>query len=207
MRSLLFIITVVLAPLAQAGAIDQLKSFVADTHSARAAFAQSVTGKSGRKPQISSGQMMFSRPGKFRWVYDKPYAQLLVGDGKKLWVYDPDLKQVSVTALGQALGSSPAALLAGQAGENGAIEKNFVLAEAGSKDGIDWVEARPKAVDSSFERMRIGFVGAELRAMEIIDNFGQTTQIRFSAFERNPALSPDLFRFVPPKGADVIGEK
>lgn len=206
MRTLLFFAAITLAPFAHADAIDRLKAFIADTHAARASFSQSVTGKSGRKPQLSSGQMMFARPGKFRWVYEKPYAQLLVGDGKKLWVYDPDLKQVSVTALGRALGSSPAALLAGQAGENGAIEKNFNLAESGSRDGLDWVEARPKSADGGFERMRIGFAGADLRAMEIVDNFGQTTLIRFADFERNPALAVDLFRFTPPKGADVIGE-
>lgn len=195
---------------ALAGAIDQLKAFVAETKSARGAFSQTVTGKSGRKPQNSSGQMMFSRPGKFRWVYDKPYAQLLVGDGAKLWVYDPDLKQVSVTALGKAIGSSPAALLAGHAGQandGGSIEKNFLLSEGGSRDGLDWAEAKPKSADSSFERMRIGFAGGELRAMEISDNFGQTTLIRFVGLERNPPLPAELFHFTPPKGADVIGEK
>lgn len=187
---------------ARAGAIDQLRSFVESTKSARADFSQTVTGKSGRKPQQSSGQMMFARPGKFRWVYDKPYPQLLVGDGKKLWVYDPDLKQVSVRPLGQALGSSPAALLAGEH----EIEKNFHLAEGGSRDGLAWVEAKPKNPDAGFERMRIGFAATDLRAMEIFDNFGQTTLVRFSAFERNPALPTSLFQFVPPKGADVVGE-
>lgn len=208
MRLFIVLAAIAVFPIAaHAGAIDQLKAFVADTKSARAAFTQTVTGKSGRKPQQSSGQMMFSRPGKFRWVYEKPYAQLLVGDGAKLWVYDPDLKQVSVTALGKALGSSPAALLAGHAGENGSIEKNFLLAEGGNRDGLDWVEAKPKSGDSSFTQMRIGFAGGELRAMEIADNFGQTTLIRFGGLERNPALSADLFHFTPPKGADVIGDK
>ena len=187
---------------AHAGGVDQLKAFVAGTKSARADFSQTVSGKSGRKPQESRGQMMFARPGKFRWAYDKPYAQLLVGDGRKLWVYDPDLRQVSVKSIGQALGSSPAALLAG----DGALEANFHLADGGSRDGLDWVEARPKAADTSFERMRIGLKADELRAMEIVDNFGQTTRLHFSAFERNPALAPELFRFAPPKGADVVGE-
>jgi outer membrane lipoprotein carrier protein len=187
---------------AHAGAVDQLKSFVDGTKGARADFSQAVSGKSGRKPQLSSGKMMFARPGKFRWVYEKPYPQVLVGDGRKLWVYDPDLKQVSVNTIGKALGSSPAALLAG----DGVLEKNFHLAEGGSRDGLDWVEARPKSTDTTFERMRIGLAGTELRAMEIFDNFGQTTLIRFSRFERNPVLAPDLFEFVPPKGADVVGE-
>lgn len=187
---------------ARAGAIDQLKNFVESTKTARADFSQTVTGKSGRKPQQSSGQMMFARPGKFRWVYDKPYPQLLVGDGRKLWVYDPDLRQVSVRPLGKALGSSPAALLAGE----NEIEKNFLLGEGGSRDGLDWVEAKPKNPEAGFERLRIGLAGSELRAMEIFDNFGQTTLLRFTAFERNPALPASLFQFAPPKGADVVGE-
>lgn len=198
-----FLALAALAGAAHAGAVDQLKAFAESTRSARADFDQTVTGKSGRKPQASAGQMMFARPGKFRWVYEKPYPQLLVGDGRKLWVYDPDLRQVSVKSIGQALGSSPAALLAG----DNALEKNFHLAEGGSRDGLDWVEARPKNPDGGFERMRIGLAGTDLRAMEIMDNFGQTTLILFSAFERNPQLSPELFRFVPPKGADVVGEK
>jgi outer membrane lipoprotein carrier protein len=188
---------------AHAGAVDQLKSFIEGTRTARAAFSQTVTGKSGRKPQSSTGQMMFARPGKFRWIYEKPYPQLLVGDGRKLWVYDPDLKQVSVKALGQALGSSPVALLAGE----NALEKNFELADAGSHDGLDWVEAKPKAADSGFEKVRIGLRGNEFAAMEVFDNFGQTTVIRFSAFERNPQLAADLFRFVPPQGADLVGDR
>ncbi len=203
MKTLTFLVAAAFPLLAHAGAIEQLKAFVANTHAARAEFSQTVTGKSGRKPQQSAGKMMFARPGKFRWVYEKPYAQLLVGDGKKLWVYDPDLNQVSVKAVGQALGSSPAALLAGEQ----MIEKNFDLAEAGRRDDLDWVEAKPKTADGGFERMRIGFAGSNLLAMEIVDNFGQTTLIRFIGFERNPALAADLFRFVPPKGADVVGDK
>ncbi|MDP2795485.1 MAG: outer membrane lipoprotein chaperone LolA [Sulfurisoma sp.] len=198
-----FFTAAAISGIAHAGAVDRLKAFVEGTKSARADFSQTVSGKSGRKPQVSSGQMMFARPGKFRWVYDKPYPQLLVGDGRKLWVYDPDLKQVSVKTVGQALGSSPAALLAG----DNALEKNFHLADAGNRDDLDWVEAKPKNADGGFERMRIGLAGNDLRAMEIIDNFGQTTLIRFTAFERNPQLAPELFRFVPPKGADVVGEK
>jgi outer membrane lipoprotein carrier protein len=107
-----------------------------------------------------------------------------------------------VRPLGQAIGSSPAALLAGEH----EIEKNFDLAEGGSRDGLAWVEAKPKNPDAGFERMRIGFAATDLRAMEIFDNFGQTTLLRFSAFERNPALPASLFQFVPPKGADVVGE-
>jgi outer membrane lipoprotein carrier protein len=187
---------------AGATAIDKLHAFVDNTKSARASFRQVVVGKSGRKPQLAEGTMAFSRPAKFRWTYDKPYQQLIVGDGDKLWVYDKDLNQVSVKTLGQALGSSPAALLAG----DNAIEKNFTLQEGETKDGIDWVEAQAKARESSFERLRIGFAGDALRVMEIVDNFGQTTTLTFGAIERNPTLPANLFHFAPPKGADVVGE-
>jgi outer membrane lipoprotein carrier protein len=185
-----------------ATAIDKLHAFVDGTRSARASFTQVVVGKSGRKPQQASGTMVFSRPARFRWTYEKPYQQLIVGDGQKLWVYDKDLNQVTVKTLGQALGSSPAALLAG----DNAIDKNFTLREGETKDGIDWVEAQAKAPDSSFERLRIGFAGEVLRFMEIVDNFGQTTTLSFGEIERNPVLPASLFLFAPPKGADVVGD-
>lgn len=187
---------------ALASGTGQLKAFVENTRSARAIFSQTVVSKSGRKPQLSQGAFVFARPGKFRWSYEKPYAQLIVGDGEKLWIYDQDLNQVSVKKLGQALGSSPAALLAG----DNAMEKNFVLTDAGSDDGLEWVEAKPKSQESSFVGVRLGFRDDLPQVMEVKDNFGQTTTLRFSRFERNPRLSPELFRFVPPKGADVIGE-
>ena len=185
-----------------ASGIDQLKAFVADTHSASADFSQTVESRSGRKPQLSAGSFQFERPGKFRWTYQKPYAQLIVGDGDKLWIYDQDLNQVTVKKLGQALGESPAALLAG----NDVMEKNFVLKEAGSQDGLEWVEATPKSKQGSFESVRLGFKDDLPQMMEVKDSFGQTTLLHFSRFERNPSLVPGLFRFVPPKGADVVGE-
>ena len=192
-----------LMPLAAyASGTEQLKAFVADTRSARADFAQTVVSKSGRRPQQSLGRFSFARPGKFRWTYDKPYYQLIVGDGEKLWVYDRDLNQVTVKKLGQALGESPAALLSG----DNAMERNFLLADGGGSDGLEWVEATPKAKGGSFERVRLGFKDDLPRVMEVVDNFGQTTTLLFSHFERNPALPPGLFRFVPPKGADVVGE-
>ncbi len=185
-----------------AAALDKLKAFIEGTKSGKADFNQTVVSKSGRKPQNAAGSMMFSRPGKFRWTYDKPYYQLIVGDGERLWVYDRDLNQVSTKKLAAALGSSPAALLAG----DNALEKNFDLKEGGSVDDIEWVDAQPKSQDSGFQFLRIGFVGDALRTMEITDSFGQVTTIAFEKFERNPSLASSLFRFTPPKGADVLGE-
>lgn len=187
---------------AHADSLAQLKQFLDGTRSAKGTFTQQVFSKSGRKPQQAIGTFAFARPGKFRWVYEKPYPQLLVGDGSKLWAYDQELNQVTTKKLGQALGSTPAAILAG----DNALEKNFVLKDGGASDGLEWVEATPKADDSSFERIRLGLVGGQLKAMILNDNFGQTTSLIFGQLERNPAIDPAQFHFVPPKGADVVGE-
>lgn len=185
-----------------ADGLAQLKQFMDGTRTARGSFTQQVFSKSGRKPQPASGTFAFSRPGKFRWIYEKPYAQLLVGDGSKLWAYDQELNQVTTKKLGQALGSTPAAILAG----DNSLDRNFVLKNAGDADGLEWIEATPKAEDSSFERIRMGFAGGQLKAMLLNDNFGQTTSLLFGQIERNPSLDAGLFRFTPPKGADVVGE-
>ena len=187
---------------ASAGAIDKMHRFLETTKTMRADFAQIVVAKNGKRPQQSTGVMMFSRPGKFRWQVERPYSQLLVGDGVKVWMHDPDLRQVTVKTVGTALGGTPAALLAG----DNALEKNFSLREAGEREGLEWLEAIPKAQDSGFEKLQLGFAGNDLKAMELFDTFGQTTSLYFSHLERNPPLAPALFRFTPPAGADVIGE-
>jgi outer membrane lipoprotein carrier protein len=180
--------------------IAQLKAFVDGARTGKATFRQVVAGKSGRVPQMSSGTFAFARPGKFRWSYDKPFEQLVVGDGAKVWVYDKDLNQVIVRALDAALGATPAALLAG----DNALERNFTLVDGGNADGLAWVDATPKAAESTFTKVRIGFKGALPRAMELTDAFGQTTRLAFDAFEKNVSLGADLFRFTPPPGADVV---
>ena len=187
---------------ASAASTDRLKAFVEQTRSASADFSQTVLDRGGKKIQESSGSLQFSRPGKFRWTYLAPYEQLIVGDGTQLWIYDKDLNQVTARKLDDALGASPAALLAG----DNAIERNFDLKSAGVKDGIDWLEATPKSKETTFEQIRMGFKGADLDTMELKDQFGQLTVIRFTDLKRNPALSPELFKFTPPKGADVVGE-
>ena len=186
---------------AAASGIDQLRAFVDGARTGKATFRQVVTAKSGRVPQTSSGTFAFARPGKFRWSYDKPYPQLLVGDGDKLWIYDRDLNQVIVKKLDRALGATPASLLAG----DNTFEANFVLIDGGSSDGVEFVEAKPKSPDTGFDHIRIGFKGNLPRAMELHDTFGQVTQLSFDTFERNPPLDPALFRFAPPAGADVVG--
>jgi outer membrane lipoprotein carrier protein len=168
----------------------------------KADFSQMVIGKNGRKPQQSSGTLAISRPGKLRWEILKPYPQLVVGDGEKVWVHDPDLQQVTVRKAGQAIGGSPAALLSG----SNELEKNFVLKEVGEADGMAWVEATPRSGDSGFEKVRLGFTGNDLKAMELQDSFGQTTLIRFAKIERNPPLPASTFKFTPPAGVDIVGE-
>jgi len=191
---------------AAAGAIERLHQFLDSTRTLRAGFTQIVVAKNGKRPQQSSGVMIFVRPGKFRWQIEKPYSQLLVGDGEKIWIYDPDLRQVTVKKAGQALGGTPASLLAGESGGKAALERNFTLREAGEREGLEWVEAVPKTQESGFEKLRLGFAGNELKAMELFDNFGQTTALHFENLERNPSIAPSLLRFTPPAGVDVISE-
>ena len=202
MKIVFGLLSLLVASTAHAGSVDSLRAFVKDSQTVRAQFSQTVLDRNGRSASQASGVMAFSRPSKFRWTYEKPYAQLIVGDGAKLWIYDQDLNQVTVRKLDQALGSSPAALLAG----DNEIERFFTLKEAGMKDGLDWLEASPKANDTMFAAVRMGFSGNTLKQMELKDSFGQTTIIRFDKLERNPKLPSDQFKFVPPKGADVIGE-
>jgi outer membrane lipoprotein carrier protein len=192
-----------LAPCVALGATtESLKAFLTSTATAKGRFAQMVLDKNLKKLQESTGTMQFSRPGKFRWEYDKPYVQTIVGDGVKLWVYDKDLNQVTERKLDRALGASPAALLAG----SNEIDKSYNLASIGNQEGLDWLEAVPKTKDTAFERIRMGFSKTGLEAMELRDQFGQVTVIKFADVERNAKLAADAFIFVVPKGADVIRE-
>lgn len=184
---------------ARADAVDTLRDFVRDVKSGRADFTQTVSSPDGARRKVSSGSFEFQRPDRFRFAYTKPYEQLIVGDGRKVWIYDADLNQVSVRALSQAIGATPAALLAGAA-----LERDFVLQAQPAQDGLDWVQATPRAKDGAFQSMRIGFRGKDLAEVEILDSFGQRSRLQFSRYEANPALPESAFRFVPPKGADVI---
>lgn len=201
MRALLFLLLWA-SSIVHASGIDALKSFLNGTQSASARFAQMVLDSNMKMLQQASGTMEFSRPGKFRWVYHKPYEQVIVSDGSRLWIYDKDLNQVTVRSLDRALGSSPAALLAGK----DVLEENYTLNNIGTQEGLEWVEAVPKRQDTAFERVRIGFGKTGLEAMELRDQFGQITVIKFADVERNPKLPAGTFEFKPPPGADVIRE-
>ena len=190
------------APCALASSLERFSDFITGFRTARGEFEQKIFDSNRKLLQESHGSLAFSRPGRFRWTYLKPYAQLIVGDGSKVWIYDEDLKQVTVKKLDQALGSTPAALLAG----NNEAMRAFSLSDKGTKDGIEWLEALPRDKEGSFEKIQMGFDASGLRVMELVDTFGQTTVLKFHALERNPSLGQGLFRFSPPKGADVIGD-
>ncbi len=187
------------AGLAHADAVDTLREFVRDVKSGRAAFTQTVTSTDGARKKISSGQFEFLRPGRFRFVYQKPFEQLIVADGVKVWIYDADLNQASSRKLANALGATPAALLAGSS-----LDADFALATQPSKDGLEWALATPKVKDGPFQSMRVGFKGRELATVEIVDSFGQRSMLQFSGFEANVALDEKRFRYAPPAGVDVV---
>jgi outer membrane lipoprotein carrier protein len=198
----LLILLCLMPGLASAAATDALKVFLTQTQTVKARFAQMVLDKNGKQLQQAQGTMQFSRPGKFRWDYQKPYEQIIVGDGSRLWIYDKDLNQVTVRKLDRALGASPAALLSG----SNDLERDYTLSNAGADKGLEWLEAMPKSRDTVFERVRMGFGKSGLEAMELRDQFGQTTVITFADVERNPRIAAEVFRFTPPQGADVISE-
>jgi outer membrane lipoprotein carrier protein len=193
------VVALLLGSAARADAVDTLQEFVRDVKSGRAAFTQVVTSADGARKKTSSGQFEFLRPNRFRFAYTKPFEQLIVADGTKVWIYDADLNQASSRRIAQALGATPAALLAG-----GSLEGEFTLAPQASKDGLDWALATPRQKDGPFQSMRVGFKGKTLAAVEIVDSFGQRSMLAFSGFEPNAALAADRFRYTPPAGADVI---
>ncbi len=185
----------------QADAVDALREFTREVRTARATFTQVVTSPDGAKKKTSSGSFEFARPNRFRFAYAKPYEQLIVGDGEKVWLYDVDLQQVTVRPMDQALGATPAALLAGSN-----LEKDFELKAQPSAQGIDWVQATPRTRNESigFQSLRVGFKGKALAAIELVDSFGQRSLLNFSDLATNLAPAADAFRFTPPKGVDVL---
>lgn len=200
MTRLLLGVLLLAAGAVHAASIERFQAYLRSTSSAQAAFEQNVFDRTGRLVQSSSGTFAFQRPGKFRWTYAKPNPQLIVGDGEKVWIYDEDLNQVTVKRMAKAIGSTPAALLAGAAD----VAQAFVLLDIGTRDGLEWLEARPRERDAGFERIRLGLGVAGVEAMELLDPFGQRTMLKFRNLTRNPGLDAGTFRFTPPKGADVL---
>ncbi len=189
------------AATARADALDTLQAFIREVKTGRAAFTQTVTSPDGVRKRSSSGSFEFARPNRFRFAYAKPYEQLIVADGQKVWLYDTELEQVTVRPFDQALGATPAALLAG-----GSLERDFELNALPEEAGLQWVRALPRVKDGSFQSLKIGFRDGTLAAVEIVDAFGQRSRLEFTEVEANPALPAERFRFTPPAGTDVIAQ-
>ena len=214
-------VSLVSAAPAQNDAVAALRAFVKDVQSAQGTFVQTVTSPDGKRTRKSEGTLAFQRPDRFRFVYTKPTEQVIVGDGKKVWLYDADLNQVTVRPMTQAVGATPAALLAG-----GALDKDFVLSNVTTSDapasssgaataaptaqqatsGLKWVEARPRNKDGQFQSVRVGFRQGQLAELEILDSFGQRSRLTFTQFDPRARLASDQFQFTPPKGADVLDQ-
>jgi outer membrane lipoprotein carrier protein len=209
--SALLALVALISTAARADAVDTLKDFIRDVKTGRAQFTQTVTSPDGAKKKTSTGSFEFARPNRFRFAYAKPFEQLIVADGVKVWIYDADLNQASSRKFSAALGATPAALLAG-----GSLDTDFDLAAVpardaaedaardAAKDGLDWAQATPKLKDGAFKSVRVGFRGKALAAVEIVDAFDQRSVLQFSQFTADVSFKPDAFRFTPPAGADVI---
>lgn len=192
---------------ASAGGLESLEAFVKNARSGRAEFTQTVTSppKEGQtlREKVSTGTFEFQRPGKFRFDYKKPFVQNIVADGETLWLFDADLNQVTQRKQAQALGSTPAALIA-SAPDLKSLQADFALESAPERDGLQWVKATPKSKDGQLQSVQIGFQGDSLAALEILDSFGQKSVLKFGKVEVNPSLPAGTFQFKPPPGADVV---
>jgi outer membrane lipoprotein carrier protein len=188
---------------AQASAVEQFRAFVVNTKTAKGDFLQvqmKTTNGVSKIGKSSTGTFKFARPGKFIWTYVKPYEQVLQADGDKLYLYDKDLNQVTIKALGNAIASSPAAILFGSVD----LDKNFVMKDIGLKQGVEWLEAIPKTKDSQFDAIGIGMKDGVPVGMELRDSFGQLSLVTLKNFEKNPSFLPDQFKFIVPAGAEVL---
>lgn len=199
MKKLILSLTLLLSGIARADAVDALRDFAREVKSGTARFTQTVTSPDGKRKKVSSGSFEFERPNRFRFAYVKPFEQVIVADGQKVWIYDADLNQASSRKLADALGATPAALLAGTN-----IERDFTLKALPSDGGLDWVQATPKQAESTIQSLRLGFKARELAAMEIVDGFGQRSRLDFSAVQSNVAVPAEYFQFKLPAGADLI---
>jgi len=204
-RFAIFLVWTLWSPLLPATGPDptaSLRQFFSAVHSYQARFSQVVLDENLNAIQESSGTLWIERPNKFRWDYDLPFRQQIVADGSRIWVYDPELKQVTVRSLTGGLGDTPAMLLAGK----GNLDANFTVKSLGTQGKLAWAQLTPKRKDGGFENIRIGFEQGRLRMLEMVDGFGQTTRVTLQEPSENKKIDPARFRFTPPKGVDVVGE-
>lgn len=183
-----------------ADAKSQLDAFVKQVRSATGTFTQSTQSSRGQPTPAQSGTFAFERPGKFRWAVEKPYEQLVLSDGRKLYQYDPDLAQVSVRSVGAAIGNAPAQVLFGE----GSLEQSFDVKPLAAKENLQWLRATPRTAEAGFSHMDMGFDGNLPVRIDILDAFGQTTRVEFTTIVPNPKVPASQFTFVAPAGVDVV---
>ncbi len=194
-----------LAAAAHAGALESLENFIRGAKSGRAEFTQVITAppKNGQaaRTRTSTGTFEFQRPNRFRFDYRKPFEQTIVADGQTLWLFDKDLNQVTQRKQARVLGSTPAALIAASP-DLETLKKDFDLQPLPDKDGMQWLQATPRAKEGQLTSMKVGFRGDELAALDILDSFGQRSLLTFSGMQLNAGVNAEAFRFAPPKGAE-----
>lgn len=193
---------VVFTSTAFAAARDDLNAFTKGLKGLDASFTQQVFNEKGRLKESSSGKVALAAPRLFRWEYVKPYPQLIVADGRKVWVYDPDLQQATVKPQGPEEQNSPLAALV----DPSKLDAQFVVKDAGAAEGLNWLTLAPRATEAGFRTARLGFAKGVLAKMVIVDSLGQRTEIRFTGWKRNPSFARGTFTYTPAKGVDVIGE-
>ncbi len=203
MRAIRFlaVLSLLVSTAAFAGARDDLDAFTRGLKGLDGQFTQTVFDANGKLKETTSGRIALSAPRLFRWEYVKPYEQLVIADGSKVWVYDPDLAQVTVRPQGEQEENSPLAALI----DPSRLDRDYRVAETGTRDGLEWLELTPRQADNaSFQRARLGFDGSGLARMEVIDSLGQRTEIGFSGWKKNPAFPKGTFSYTPAKGVDVV---
>lgn len=181
---------------------DRLHSYLANVQGMQGKFRQQVIDSRGRVVEDASGAVAMQRPGRFRWDYQTPFKRVIVADGERVWLYEADLDQVTIRKLASGIGDTPAALLTGKE----SVLERFKVEKSWTEGELALVRLIPQSAEADFAGLTLGFHGPELRQLLLDDRLGQQTRIDLSSIQTNPTLSPDLFRFQPPPGADVIDD-
>ncbi len=183
-----------------AAALARLDRFFSEVDTLQGRFTQEVTDEQGKPIQRGQGRVWLARPGRFRWEYEKPYPQIILADGERLWIYDRELEQATAKPQREALGAAPIALL----DRRGDLEDQFEVKGAARRDGLDWITLEPRIQDTEFVRVELGLEGAVVRRMRLLDQFGQTTRIAFEDLKINRPIEARVFRLDLPEGVDVL---
>ena len=202
MRLTFLIACLIFSGLSEAAGRRSLDEFARGLQSFEATFEQSQNDANGNAPILSTGSLALKRPNQFRFDYINPFKQQVIADGNRIWTFDEDLEQVSVRPQGGEMQSNPLTVLL----DLRELDRRYAVKELGERGALQILELRPKAIETSFERVELNFLSSQFVGMSLIDNFGQTTELKFSAVKRNKPMKADRFKFTPPAGVDVIGE-